>query len=284
MILYKTPGDLRKIIDSQSRIGKSIGFVPTMGALHAGHISLIEESRKRSDFTVCSIFVNPTQFNDPSDFTHYPVTIEKDIESLEKAGCELLFLPSVSGIYPETTPRPLHYELGYLETLLEGRFRPGHFQGVCMVVDRLLSIVRPNHLFLGQKDYQQCMVIRRLLELTGRTATIALHICPTLREIDGLAMSSRNMRLPEKDRETAPELYRVLTAIRKEMKTGDLTPLITSATLRLADAGFRPDYVEIADALTLEPVNSWDGQQKIVALAAAYLGEVRLIDNLPLNG
>lgn len=264
--------------------GRAIGFVPTMGALHPGHISLIEESRKQSDFTVCSIFVNPTQFNDPADFARYPITIDKDIESLEKAGCDLLFLPAVSGIYPDHPPRSVHYELGYLENLLEGRYRPGHFQGVCMVVDRLLTIVEPDHLFLGQKDYQQCMVIRRLLELTGRVDAIALHICPTLREKDGLAMSSRNMRLNEADRKTAAVIYQALSALKSQLRPGDLTGLKMQATQRLAGAGFRTDYVEIADARTLEPVSNWDGQQRIVALAAAFLGEVRLIDNLPLNG
>ena len=147
--------------------GKTIGFVPTMGALHAGHISLIKASKNENPITVCSIFVNPTQFNDPKDFEKYPVTIEKDIDMLKEAGCDVLFLPSVEEMYPEGIVTENHYDLGYLETILEGKFRPGHFQGVCMVMQRLLKIVSRIDLYLGQKDYQQCMVIKRLIELMG---------------------------------------------------------------------------------------------------------------------
>lgn len=253
-----------------------------MGALHAGHISLIGESRKKAGMTVCSIFVNPTQFNDPGDFAKYPITLDRDMEALEKAGCDLVFLPSVKDIYPESQPHSDQYELGYLESLLEGQYRPGHFQGVCTVVDRLLNMVRPDHLFLGQKDYQQCMVIRKLLELTGRSDRVHLHICPTLREPNGLAMSSRNMRLSAEERITAATLYQVLTEIREQLRPGSLHALKTRALDRLKQAGFRPDYAEIADAITLEPASTWDGKQSLVALVAAYLGDVRLIDNLPL--
>ena len=198
MILFKKANDLRKWLDAQHKNGKRIGFVPTMGALHPGHISLIKKSKTENPVTVCSIFINPSQFNDPADFKKYPVTIETDIDMLEEADCDALFLPGSEEIYPDGYSNSKLYDIGYLETVLEGKYRPGHFQGVCMVVDRLLDIVQPDQLFLGQKDYQQCMVIKRLLILKGQTDKIGLSICPTLREADGLAMSSRNLRLSEK--------------------------------------------------------------------------------------
>src|SRR5690242_13565632 len=200
MILFKKVIDLRKWLDHQRQTENNIGFVPTMGALHSGHLSLIEASKKENSITVSSIFVNPTQFNDPTDFEKYPVTIEKDIDLLEGIGCDAIFLPSVEEIYPNGTKSVKHYELGYLEKILEGKFRPGHFQGVCMVVERLLEIVEPDKLYLGQKDFQQCMVIRKLISLMGKENTISLEISPTLREPDGLAMSSRNVRLNEEER------------------------------------------------------------------------------------
>src|SRR5258708_33913479 len=169
MILFKRAGDLSGWLQGQRSQGKSIGFVPTMGALHAGHISLIDISKKSMGLTVCSIFVNPTQFNDPKDFQKYPITIEKDIYLLEKAGTDVLFLPEVGDLYPGGTANLEKYELGRLENLLEGKDRPGHFQGVCQVMRRLLDIVAPDDLFMGQKDYQQCMVVRRLLELIKST-------------------------------------------------------------------------------------------------------------------
>src|ERR1700737_4918300 len=162
MILFKRAGDLTRWLKEQHSRGKSIGFVPTLGALHPGHISLIDISKKSTGITVCSIFINPTQFNDPKDFEKYPITIEKDIYLLEKAGTDALFLPEVDDVYPGGTKELEKYELGGLETLLEGKYRPGHFQGVCQVMRRLLDLVAPDDLFMGQKDYQQCMVVRRL--------------------------------------------------------------------------------------------------------------------------
>jgi pantoate--beta-alanine ligase len=194
----------------------------------------------------------------------------------------VLFLPTVKEIYPEGTIKQIKYDLGYLETILEGKYRPGHFQGVCMVVHRLLDIVKPDILYLGQKDYQQCMVIRKLIELTGQ-AGIKVKICPTLREPDGLAMSSRNMRLNKEEREMAPAIYETLQYIKKNLKKGNLEELKREAIAKLHKEGFKPDYIELADAATLESVNEWDGKQKLVALAAAFLNEVRLIDNLFLN-
>lgn len=283
MILFKKTAELHKWLESQRKVGIKIGFVPTMGALHPGHLSLIDSSRKENNITAASIFVNPTQFNEPKDFEKYPVTIEKDIDLLEEAGCDVLFLPSLSEIYPDGTKAAIHYDLGFLETVLEGKFRPGHFQGVCMVVHRLLEIVQPDNLYLGQKDYQQCMVITRLIELIKQKEKITVKVCPTLRENDGLAMSSRNMRLNETERKKAVTIYKCLSSIKKNLKTGSLLSLKENARLMLEEKGFRADYIEIANAITLESADKWDGKKKLVALIAAFLGEIRLIDNMPLN-
>jgi pantoate--beta-alanine ligase len=309
MILFKRAGDLTRWLDKQRISGKSIGFVPTLGALHEGHISLIAISKKSAGVTVCSIFVNPTQFNDPGDFQKYPITLEKDIALLEQAGTDVLFLPEVGEVYPEGTSGLEHYDLGRIETLLEGQYRPGHFQGVCQVMRRLLDVVRPDDLFMGQKDYQQCMVLQRLLELRGMPTR--LHRCPILREPDGLAMSSRNMRLTPDQRQKATAIYKALQSIRdgwggtERMATErppaePISALIAAATGLLETAGFRVDYVSIADATTLEPLDSRPGpaaspasassssppsrpaRPGAVALIAAFLGEVRLIDNMVL--
>jgi pantoate--beta-alanine ligase len=282
MILFKKADDLRNYLETQVKEGKKIGFVPTMGALHRGHISLAGTCKQENDIAVASIFINPTQFNDKKDFEKYPVTIEKDIQMLEEAGTSVLFLPSVAEMYPDGASAKQHYELGSLETLLEGKFRPGHFQGVCMIVDRLLKIVQPDTLYIGQKDYQQCMVITKLVELIGMKDRTTIKISPTLREPSGLAMSSRNIRLGEEDRKTASTIYKTLCFIKENLKPGDLTSLKQKAEAMLGEKGFKIDYVEIADAATLQPAVEWDGKQRLVALVAAFLGEVRLIDNMIL--
>lgn len=261
MILFKKAADLNRWLDQQRKAGQSIGFVPTMGALHEGHISLITISKKETSLTVCSIFVNPTQFNDPKDFQKYPVTIEKDITLLEKAGADILYLPEVAEVYPDGTTNLEKYDLGHLETILEGKFRPGHFQGVCQVMRRLLQLVNPNELFMGSKDYQQCMVIERLIHLMGWK--IRLHRCPIVREADGLAMSSRNVRLNPEERKRATAIYKALNDLPNAEKI-------------LADARFRIDYIAVADPNTLEPAAPVPGN---VALIAAFQGDVRLIDN-----
>lgn len=283
MIVFKTVRDLQNHLQKQRQQGRKIGFAPTMGALHNGHISLIESSKKDNELTVCSIFVNPAQFNDPKDFEKYPITIEKDIYLLEKAGCDVLFLPSVAEMYPQKDATAAHYELGYLESILEGKYRPGHFQGVCVAVKRLLDIVQPHNLYIGQKDYQQCMVIKRLTEIMGIADTTTIVICPTLREADGLAMSSRNMRLNEAERKRATTIFNSLCFIKDNLRQGDLASLVQEATRMLEAEGFKVDYVAIADAGDLQPVSTWDGQQKLVALIAAFNNEVRLIDNMLLN-
>jgi len=279
MILFKKATELIEYLTIQRKKGLKTGFVPTMGALHNGHISLINDSKKQNDSTICSIFVNPTQFNDPNDFKKYPKTIESDVYLLEKEGCDIIFLPSVEEIYPAGTT-VIHYDLGVLETVLEGKFRPGHFQGVCQVVHRLLDIVQPDNLYLGQKDYQQCMVIKKLIELTSTPTQLV--ICATQRETSGLAMSSRNMRLTDEERKTAIAIYEVLHGIQKNIQPGDLQKLKEKAALTLTTKGFLVDYVEIADATTLELIGNWNGTTPLVTLAAAFLNNVRLIDNIIL--
>ena len=279
MILLKSAAELTAHIKKAKSNGFSAGFVPTMGALHQGHISLIERCKKENELTVCSIFVNPTQFNNPEDFKKYPITIENDINMLEKWGCDLLFLPDVAEIYPPGFVKE-HYDLGYLETVLEGKYRPGHFQGVCLVVDRLLDIVIPDKLYLGQKDYQQCMVITKLVELKKHLTTIV--ICPTLRESDGLAMSSRNLRLDESQRKLSVKIYETMMMVKKEIEKGNLQHLKQKAADYLTTNGFKVDYVETADAGDLSLQDTWDGKRKLVVLVATYLNDIRLIDNMVL--
>jgi len=281
MILFKKITELQRFLSEKKRQGASIGFVPTMGALHGGHISLIINSRQHNTVTVSSIFVNPAQFNDPKDFEKYPVTMDTDVELLEKNGCDVLFVPSVADIYPNGLGNLPQYTLGYLETVLEGKYRPGHYQGVCQVVHRLLNIVQPDNLYLGQKDYQQCMVIKKLIELAGLKITVAIG--PTLREHDGLAMSSRNMRLNEQERHQAVKISETLLFIKNNIKPGYIDDLKERAIQYLSAEGFKVDYIAIATADKLELLEYWDGKQPIVALAAAYLNEIRLIDNMLLN-
>lgn len=281
MILFKKATDITTYLLKISEKGNSLGFIPTMGALHLGHISLLNASKKSHSISVCSIFVNPAQFNDAKDFDNYPSTIEKDIDALEKAGCDVLFLPTVTEIYPHGTEHIEKYDLGYLETVLEGKYRPGHFQGVCMVVDRLLNIIAANELYIGQKDYQQCMVIKKLIKL--KQIKTHINICPTLRETDGLAMSSRNVRLADRDRKQALKIFETLLFIKNNLNPGDLKRLKQLSVQNLKDAGFTVDYVEIANAGNLKIIDDWDGNTKLVAVAAAFLGNVRLIDNMLLQ-
>jgi pantoate--beta-alanine ligase len=281
MIIVKEAKTLERYISQEKAKGSVIGFVPTMGALHPGHLALIGQSQQHTGFTVCSIFVNPTQFNNAGDFRKYPNVIEKDIAMLAEAGTDMLFFPSVDEIYPGGTAGLEHYELGYLETVLEGQYRPGHFQGVCLVMHRLLTMVKPHRLFMGLKDYQQCMVVKRLLQLMQ--SDIEFVACPTIREQDGLAMSSRNLRLTPEDRKKAPAIYRSLDYIKKELRAGDLAGLKAKVRQQLTETGFEVDYAEIAHAETLQIMDSWNGKDPLVALVAAFLNEVRLIDNMVVS-
>ena len=275
MIIFKNSKDLKKYFEN---IHDSVGFVPTMGALHAGHLSLLKKCREVCKISVCSIFVNPTQFNNPDDFKKYPKTIEKDVLLLEENRCDILFLPDENEIYPDEQSRKKHFDLGYLETILEGKFRPGHFQGVCLVVEKLLHIVDPDFLFLGQKDFQQCMVIKRLIELMNKN--IKLVICPILREDNGLAMSSRNLRLNSSERETASELHHTLLSIKQDLTSDNFLALKNKAIQHLQKIGFKVEYLDLAKEQSLELVSHFKEGDHLVLLIAAFLGDVRLIDNL----
>jgi pantoate--beta-alanine ligase len=282
MILFKKSTELDQYLSKARNKGQHIGFAPTMGALHQGHMSLITASKAANALTIVSIFVNPAQFNDPKDYDKYPVTIEKDIAMLEANGCDVLFLPSVSEIYPNGTNTLPNYNLGHLETILEGKYRPGHFQGVCKVMHRLLSIVQATNLYMGQKDYQQCMVIKKLLQIIDMGTH--LHTCPTLREPDGLAMSSRNMRLQPDERVQALAIYEMLIYIKQHFKNTSIVNLEEHARWYLQQKGFSSiDYVAIANAKDLSPVSEWNGTEPLVSLVAAFMNEVRLIDNMVLN-
>jgi pantoate--beta-alanine ligase len=282
MIIYKEISSLKQKLRELRNNDKTIGFVPTMGALHEGHLSLIKESKRSDDITVCSIFVNPTQFNDKKDFEKYPVTIENDIYLLTKAKNEILFIPSVKEIYPEGLESTSSYNLGYLETILEGHYRPVHFQGVCRIMHKLLKIIQPDNLFMGQKDYQQCMVIKKLIE--NYDLNTHLYIVPTQRERSGLAMSSRNLLLSNTGRQKAIAIYKALNFMKNNLSGLAAQHLKDEAKSMLLNAGFEKiDYVEICDANTLMPLTEYNSKTKLVALAAAFVEGVRLIDNLILN-
>jgi pantoate--beta-alanine ligase len=281
MILFKRSADMIQWLKKYSGGGKICGFVPTMGALHEGHMHLIETCRSVADISVCSIFVNPTQFNDPKDFEKYPVSVEKDIEMLAKTGIDLLFLPSIEEIYPPDETVRETYDLGYLEATLEGSYRPGHFQGVCQVMSRLLKMVKPDHLFMGQKDYQQCLVVKRLMHLMN--VFVHFHTVATVRESDGLAKSSRNQRLTMVQRKNATAIYQSLNEIRVNLFPGSLANLLENARKKLDAADFKTDYMAIARTEDLQPIQNWNGKEKAIALIAAFQGEVRLIDNMLLN-
>ncbi|WP_341839521.1 pantoate--beta-alanine ligase [Chitinophaga caseinilytica] len=278
MYLFKRAADLREALGQEKKAGRRIGFAPTMGALHQGHISLIQAAKAQSDIVVASIFVNPTQFNDPKDFEKYPSTIQQDILLLTAAGADYLFLPSVAEMYPEgVNGSHPHYDFGYIESVLEGASRPGHFQGVGIIVHKLLDAVEPDDLFMGQKDFQQCMIIKRLLEITGSKAT--LFICPTLREPDGLAMSSRNMRLTPEQRVTAVEISRTLQWVKDNLADRPFPELRAEGLARLEKAGFVPDYLQLASGSDLRLLEAPENGPMAI-LVAARLGDIRLIDNM----
>lgn len=280
MLIFKKIYDLQHYLSIARKKGQMVGFAPTMGALHAGHIQLILEAKKQCQVVVASIFVNPTQFNDPKDLEKYPRTPGKDLEMLLAAGCDAVFMPEVSEMYPPGKDLTLHLDFGPMDQVMEGEFRPGHFNGMATVVKRLLDIVQPHHLYMGQKDYQQLTIVRRMLYLLG--APIALEMVATMREPDGLAMSSRNMRLTPDMRAAAPVIYQVLSGVVERLQGGGatVTELEQSAMQALAEAGLRPEYVDVVDAYTLAPVAEWRPDTAAVVCAAAWAGEVRLIDNV----
>jgi len=281
MKIFKESESLNVYLNTQDLIAKKVGFVPTMGALHEGHLSLIRRSAQITGITVCSIFINPLQFNNTEDFKKYPKTIENDIMLLEQSGCDVLFMPDEKEIYPDETSRIPHYELGYPATVLEGKFRPGHFEGVCLVVERLLNIVNPDFLLLGQKDFQQCIIIERLIQLMNKN--IRLVICTIVREENGLAMSSRNLRLSPSEREAAAAIHQHLVWIKEKLTADNFKDLQKKTISDLEKMGFKTDYLELANRNTLGLIDVLKEGEEAIILIAVFLNGVRLIDNQLIN-
>lgn len=273
--LVTTADELRAVVCNARREGRSVGLVPTMGALHAGHASLVEAARVAGDFTVATIFVNPTQFGPHEDYHRYPRTLDADLATLKAAGADLIFAPETSEMYG---PRHATYiEMSGVAEPLEGRCRPGHFRGVATVVLKLFNLAMPDRAYFGQKDFQQTLVIRRMVADLG--VPVVVRICPTVREADGLAMSSRNAYLSVADRERARSLYRALTSAAERVAAGERRGATVRATMEkvLANATDCVDYATLADPETLAPIEEID--RPVVALIAAFVGQTRLIDN-----
>lgn len=279
MEIFSQIGPLRAFLAQKKTPGKSIGFVPTMGALHDGHLALIKESRSENAITVCSIYVNPTQFNNTDDLAKYPRTIEKDIEKLLSVGCDVLFCPSNEEIYPEISV--IRFDFGILEHVMEGKFRPGHFSGVAKVVSKLLNIVQPDRAYFGQKDYQQFKIIECLVQ--ELKFNVQLQCVPIQREKNGLAMSSRNMRLTEEQRKTATVFYESLRLAKHRLIEGLSMSAIREEVKKLCDSksGVQLEYLELANTSNFHLLENVSPQA--ILLIAGYVGEVRLIDNLLLN-
>ena len=281
MLRLSKTDNVQRHIDSVRAAGHKIGYVPTLGALHEGHMSLIRQSKMISDYTVSSIYVNPTQFNDPTDLKKYPRTIREDAAMLRKAGCDLIFEPGDAEIYPEGMTITPELDMDGLEHRLEGAHRPGHFHGVVQVVDRLLEIVRPDFLFLGQKDFQQVAVLKRWIE--QNKIPVEVVMCPIIREENGLAMSSRNRRLSAEMRKEASILYKALCFARDGFEMLSLPALKSQAISQIEASPLKLEYLEFVDGNSLIPVARKEDSNYIVACVAAWADDVRLIDNVILD-
>ena len=273
--ISETKAFLKTIKDQKG----TIGFVPTMGALHKGHLSLLAEARRNNDFVVCSIFVNPIQFNNKSDLENYPRDIQRDIQLLESAGCDFLFQPTEPEMYPE--PVTETYDFGNLDKVMEGKFRPGHFNGVAVVVKRLFEIIEPDRAYFGLKDFQQVAIIQRMVK--DYNIPVEIIPCSTVRENDGLAMSSRNQLLTKEDRKQAAIINEALQRVK--VQSGSLTIKEITDQIQYLFGKTRNaklEYFEIVDMYTLEPISSWTESKHVIACIAVYFGKVRLIDNIIL--
>lgn len=276
--VINTVAALKSLLGPIRLAQQKIALVPTMGALHKGHVSLIEVAQQHAEVVVCSIFVNPTQFTDPKDLEKYPRPLEHDMAMLEQCGCDIVFMPSVKEMYPG--PENWHIELGPAEFLLEGEFRRGHYQGVTQIVKKLFDVVSPDIAFFGQKDFQQVLMIQQMVSYFN--LSVQIITCPIIREEDGLAMSSRNIHLNAQDRQNALVLSRALYNVKDHFDLGRIPELEAEARQMIeATPGVKLDYFVIVDGLTLEPAELPYGKQ-LVALVAAKVGETRLIDNMIL--
>lgn len=281
MLLIKHIDLLEKTIAEWHASGLSVGFVPTMGALHQGHLSLIEQALLENDRVVCSIFVNPTQFNDPKDFKNYPNQMEEDFELLKQKGCHLIFTPSKKDMYPKGESS-VCFELNDLDKQMEGAHRPGHFDGVCTIVSKFFELVKPKNAYFGQKDFQQLAIIRQL----NKSQNFGINIvgCPIIREADGLAMSSRNALLNSEERAIASNIYRIISEAKRQYSESSISTLKSFVEAEIkAIADFRLDYVEIAHANTLQALKNEEKNEPAILCIAVFLGSVRLIDNILLN-
>ncbi|MBE0648837.1 MAG: pantoate--beta-alanine ligase [Bacteroidales bacterium] len=281
MNTYILISDLRKKLNEPGNKNKSVGFVPTMGALHEGHLSLIRQSKQENDITVCSIFVNPIQFNNEGDLSGYPRMMEQDSKLLIEEGVDILFAPEVDEMYPPGEEPQLDLDFGRLDKVMEGKYRPGHFKGVAIVVKKLFDFVQPTRAYFGKKDFQQLTIIKHMV--SSMKIPVEVIACETVREPDGLAMSSRNLKLTIGEREMASQIYDVLMFTKANVETSPVKKLQGIAHKRLAtNPAFRVDYFEIVDMQTLLPVASWENPENIIACTALYLGDIRLIDNMEL--
>lgn len=279
MTTFTEVGPLQEELSKLKNQGKSIGFVPTMGALHEGHLSLIRKAKSENDCVVVSIFVNPTQFNDPNDLLKYPRDPEGDQSKLNSVETDFLFMPSIDVLYPNKVESE-HFDLGSIETVMEGSSRPGHFQGVATIVSKLFSIITPNRAYFGEKDYQQVAIIRKLVEL--KNFPIEVISCPTSREIDGLAMSSRNLRLSPEERVVAVRIFQAMTYAKNFWDIHTIHGLKALIIDDLEDAGLKPEYIEIAEPQSLSPLKHWGEHPHARIFMAVWNGDVRLIDNMLL--
>lgn len=279
MIVIEKIADLQAYIKSKN--AKSVGFVPTMGALHDGHISLVKRCVSENDLCVASVFVNPTQFNDKSDLERYPRTPEADQAMLEAAGCDIAFMPTVQEMYPEEDTRQFHF--GSIETVMEGKYRPGHFNGVAQIVSKLFDAVLPNKAYFGEKDFQQVAIIREMVRQLN--SPVEIIACPIIREESGLARSSRNTLLTEEQRKKAVLIAQVLTKSTTFAQTNTVAQTIQWVNEQfLHDEEFKMDYYEIVDGNTLQPISNWNDSDFVVGCIAIYLGKIRLIDNIHYKG
>ena len=280
MKVLKSKKTLIDYIERQREMGKKIGFAPTMGALHEGHLSLYKAAKKENDEVISSIFVNPTQFNNPDDFQKYPKTLEKDIELLEKAGVDAVYVPNVDEMYPDGL-NSKKYDFDGLENEMEGKYRPGHFDGVGTIVEELFRQVQPHNAYFGEKDYQQLAIIKKMVEKIK--LPVKIHGVPTLREEDGLAMSSRNVRLTEIQRKEATIIYETLTKVKEWFKVISLEEIKQKVTDIFRNSNFELEYFVIADEEMLKEANAIDENKEYRAFIVAYADTVRLIDNMHLG-
>ena len=280
MKVLKSKKTLIDYVERQREMGKKIGFAPTMGALHEGHLSLYKAAKKENDEVISSIFVNPTQFNNPDDFQKYPKTLEKDLELLEKAGVEAVYVPNIEEMYPDGL-NSKKYDFDGLENEMEGKYRPGHFDGVGTIVEELFRQVQPHNAYFGEKDYQQLAIIKKMVEKTN--LPVKIHGIPTLREEDGLAMSSRNVRLTEPQRKEATIIYETLTKVKEWFKVISPEEIKQRVTEIFKNSNFELEYFVIADEETLKEANAIDEDKEYRAFIVAYADTVRLIDNMQLD-